>query len=284
MKSLLLIVSVVLLASIPAIATTSWSVDFESGFTASSGSAHTNNAPAEVHVEADPVDAQNNALDVDMIDTTFPRSLLAYTGMDYTPTASSGRLDVRWMYNGFDQGQEPYGNWYWNRNPMLFTMTDGTPTTQGDEYIGFYLNCKPSTGVWQMGLNVYDNLATPEEPDMAYTFKQWDMMPLAAGWHDFTYEWQSLGFDASEGKVMARINLWVDGTQVLTNGTQGWGDFETNMITVGCRWFGSSAAAAAQQVDAGERGDLMDDVNVTIPEPCSILLLLGGAMLIKRKR
>ncbi|MCE5340173.1 MAG: PEP-CTERM sorting domain-containing protein [Planctomycetaceae bacterium] len=266
------------MAAVPAMASGTWSLDFENGFTASSGTAFVNygdlanpgNTAQEVHVEADPVRTNNTALDIDMINTTTPRSLLAYTGTDFIPTYQSGTLDVEY-YQYLDA---------YNRSAMLFTMTDGTPSVAGDEYIGFSI-VKTTAGGWGLATLAYDNLngtmvltnTTYAAPASLFT---------AGGWHSISFTWESIGYSETLGRNAAVINAWIDEIQVAENVTVGWAQFDTSMLTVGCRWLGSGTNGASQ-LDGNERGDLMDNLVVT-PEPATALLLLIGSTVLFRKK
>ncbi|OHB51355.1 MAG: hypothetical protein A2Y10_02395 [Planctomycetes bacterium GWF2_41_51] len=265
---------IVVLASMPAMATI-WSVDFESGFTASSGTPHVFNGDLanpgdttkELHIEADPVNSSNKALDVEYIVTTLPRTYLAYTGLPGSIQPDSDITISARYYLSEVEG---------NRSVMPFNLNGGTVDVDGSANQVHVAFDKKSTG-WTATIFAYNGFNLGGY----YTSQVVALPPLESGWHDIVLSWDYLGWSEELQKVSADVALILD-DEIMYSGVMGWADFDASMLSVGCRWNGG-AGVSKYWIDGNEYGDLVDDVMI-IPEPATLMLLGIGAVLLRKRK
>lgn len=279
----LTLVSVVLLTAALASAAPIWSLDFENGFTASSGTPNVNygdlsdpyNTAGDpnnnVHVETDPLDTSNTALDIDMT-VPLPRSRLTYLDVP-SELSTTGQITIknRWYYGG---GYN-YGGDMWSLSPGI---VDSNVADDGN-FIELLLGAGSTQTVWTLDIWVY---ALRGDPINKWAQRTRFAMPiLGAGWHDISASWVYLGI-LGDGNPYARVTASVDSTNLGTFVTRWANDWDVNMLNIGNRWKGGDGTAS-KQIDSTEMGTLVDDYVIT-PEPATALLLLSGCVLFRKRR
>ena len=279
----LTLVSIVLLMAAWASAAPIWSVDFESGFAASSGTTvvyfgNTSNpgdTTMDVHVEAGPITTSNNALDIENTDFNQPYSALAYSGIPgaIQPAAD---ISISWRYYyAADEATRMFMPWTLSTSDGV---TNGAPNQVHILFMG-----NPDTA-WSAYLYAYDDWGKGGH----YASKTFALPTIAQGaWHDFRLHWVYQGICQAEtgalaGKPYANIYLTVNDECVGTD-VMAWADWSAQMLAVGSMWPGGFMNYSMYQVDAAEVGDLIDDVVVT-PEPATALLLLSGCVFFRKRK
>lgn len=238
-----------------------WSVDFENGFTSTSGTINIYNGninnpgdtSREVHVTVDPINANNHALRMQRISETAPTSLLGYTNIPssvqlsadgyiswkryypqvYHPIYGYERMDMAWALSSGSQSQQcnmlQMGSPYWGLSNTLH-LYDGT------------------NGFSECTFN------TP-----AFSYGQW---------HTFALSWKDMGTadeDGEEhGKVAGKgyvvVTMSMDGVNIGSHEILR-ASFDPEVLSVGCEWNGGSLPSF-YQTDQYEVGDLIDDVEI----------------------
>ena len=286
----LTLVSIVLLMVASASAAPTWSYNAEGGFGASSGTIHVNSGDAsnpasadgnDVHVEADPVNTSNTALDVD--DFYRPangrRAYLAYTDLP-EEISMTGKIQVNWreyIANGANRRMDP-----WSFCKGTDTVADAPNKMYAELRKVGSVDDNPATGTWTLQLGICDAYTAIEPNPGNFGLTTWAMPPMAIGWHDFKIQYAYKGISATTGKHMAFVSAAVDG-ECLGTATSIAADFDINLLSIGCKWYGGDAVAI-RQIDDVERGDLVDDYVIITPEPATALLLLSGCLFFRKRK
>lgn len=290
-------ISVVLLMAASASAVPTWALDFEDGFTATSGTPNINkgdlldpgNTAAdpnnEIHCETDPLNTSNTALDVENnILTLAPKSYLAYTGMPAALSMSG---------QGVIKSREYFADNTNNRKYSLWTLTPGTPAVYDKSMV--YLYVRRASSAWSTTVWSYSNY----EPGVSgyYDSHGFTTPPMVypwVGWHDWEFTWKYLGILESSGEGeggedihSAFISVALDGICMGT-ATIDWPVFDIGMFVVGSNfrgeWDGDVQKSSSKQIDGLELGDLVDDYVIITPEPATALLLLSGCVFFRKRK
>ena len=280
----LTLVSVVLLTAALASATPIWSVDFESGFTASSGTAdvHLGNLAdpentagdtnIEVYVDADPLNTSNKALEVEMRNAAKPRSHLGYS----IPSSVQPAADIRISWRDY------YANDDRHRAYMPFNLTGGSAAINNESNM-VHLSISAYADGMTAGtaqLWAYTRAYKPDAYSASHTFA---LPPFQANsWNDFSLHWVYRGICETTELPYANVSLEVNG-ECMGSATMTWADWTANMISIGCKWNGGPDNYSVSQRDSMELGDLIDDVVIT-PEPATALLLLSGCLFFRKRK
>jgi len=286
----LIVVSIVLLFAVSASATLDWSLDFENGFTASSATPHVNNGDLlnpgdttqEVHVKADPVSPQNNALIVQCVDANSPKSFLAY---DDTPAWMRPEVDgkVTWRQYWADTGGADS-----LRKGVPWEISSGSLPEFSNNMIRAYMYKSATPRLIMYAYNNY-----PEAGYMSRTDVYLPSAAVAEGvWHDFEVSWINQGWVTENGvyKPTVELTVLVDGAEYF-NGVMGWSAFSGSMLSIGCghsgEWDNSEVPPlqknSVYQIDQYGRGDMVDDFVFT-PEPATLAILGLGAVLLRKRK
>ena len=230
--------------------TSRWSVDFENGFTASSGTISISggdvnklceNYQPDVYVTYDSISANNTAY----VGNYLANSYLNYSGLSDI-LGPDGIVSVDFKIDG-----------EMSERALFFMSSPGVNSSSYPYWwIGLmdrnqpYIRCKSNYG---------DANETGEKN--YYTILD---SYLSDGWHTMTFSWQRTQvYDANvepEIRERANLRLWIDSNLVITEENALWSRPTNTKATIGCFWLGGTSIPTWH---ASKQSILLDNITIT---------------------
>ncbi|MCE5340162.1 MAG: hypothetical protein LLF92_03430 [Planctomycetaceae bacterium] len=229
--------------------TSRWSVDFDDGFTASSGTVATSesdvNHPAYADVYIIHDSSGTNMVKVGQ--SGYP-SYLNYSDLASSVLGDQGTISMDLYVAGNVSGTTALLSSCPEATASVPWWFIGIGKGAGTENIP-YIRTNSSIGdINDTGVKNYYNTA----------------YSISTGWHTLKFRWnrtEPVRSDADpEIRERANLQMWIDGTSVLDVNDVLWSEVRNTSINVGGMWLGSTANP---NCEAGEQGILIDNITIT---------------------